>query len=110
MMNCLAIQDKRRCLVHQLQARQQPPSNRCAAIVDIGHFRAEAADINWELGQQSFTAEFVEHRQYLLRLAECEDWHEHTSATLESAIDCFRQAALFAGACPTRRFRMIASR
>src|SRR5437667_2265476 len=109
-MNALAVQDERRRFFHQLQACQLPPSHRCMAIVDIGHLRAEAADINWELGEQSFAAEFIEHRQRLLRFAEREDWNEHTSAVLESAFDCFRQAALLTEACPTRRFGMIASR
>src|SRR5436309_2583141 len=109
-MNALAVQDERRRFFHQLQACQLPPSHRCTAIVDIGHLRAETADINWELGEQSFAAEFIEHRQRLLRFAECEDWNEHTSVALESTIDCFRQAALFTLACPTGRLRMIASR
>src|SRR5438067_9832813 len=50
-MNCLAIQHKRRHFRHQLQTGQLPPRGMYAAIINISHLRTETADVNWELRQ-----------------------------------------------------------
>src|SRR4030095_2298002 len=79
-------------------------------IVDIGHLRAETADINWKLRQEPFATEFVKHCQDLLRFSEREDRYEHARAALKSSGDRFCQSSLFTGACPTSGFCVIAPR
>src|SRR3989442_1173708 len=107
------IQNERRCFPHELHARQLPARHMRAAIVDVGHLRAETANINWKVRSRihsGFTAELIKHRQDLLRFAQREDWYEHACSALESAPESLRQPSLFTGPGPARQLRVVASR
>src|SRR5947208_6517250 len=81
-----------------------------ATIVDIGHLRAETANINWKLRQKSFTTELVKHCQDLLRFSEGEDGYEHARVMLKSCSYRLCQALLFTYTCPAGGFCVVAPR
>src|SRR5205814_7929158 len=98
-MDCLTVQDKWRRFLHQLQTSQLPPAEMRAAIVNIGHLRTKAADINWEFLQPrkrpGLPAEFMKHRKHFLGLAQGENGNEHAAAACESTVNPVGQTALF---------------
>src|SRR5439155_1064100 len=99
---------------HQLQKPQLEPAEMRAAIVNIGHLRTKAADINWEFLQPRkrprLPAEFMKHRKHFLGFAQGENGNERAAAACESTVNPVGQTALFSGACPTDRRGVIASR
>ena len=64
-------------------------------IVDLGHLRTQAADVDRHVGKDFAALEFVEHRQHFLRLAECKHRDQHAPAAFECAVERFCETLLF---------------
>ena len=108
--NGLAVENKRRDFLEQLQARQQPACRQRAPIVNLGHLHAQSADVDRKFAEQFFPPKFVDHAERLLRFAERKNRHEDAATGAENTIDRFCESPLLGGPRESFRQRTIAPR
>ncbi len=87
----LAVEHERRDVVEDLQIVFLSWCLVREFVVDFCELGAEAADVNGRHAEQAAAAEFVKHREDLLRLAEREERDEHAAAALEHRADRARK-------------------
>jgi hypothetical protein len=90
----LAIQDERRHVLHQFQARPLPIRLIGPPIVNLCHFRAQSADVSGEI-QSLLAAKLVKHPERFLRFAQSENRNQRAAPTAKGCFNCGRQFFFF---------------
>ena len=89
----LPVENKRIELGQQLQTRPLPARAVRTFVVNLGHFRAQSADVDRKIAQQFLAPELLDHGQHFLRLTQRKHGNQNAAALCKGAIDRGRQTA-----------------